>query len=227
MPLSDSQIQRAIADRAIVVDPYDPDNVKPSSLDIRLGDKLALLKDAAPLDLGSDDDIDARYETISIHAEGYELHPGASVLGHAFEHINFGNHCGLVMTRSSVARLGLLCNISGYANPGYAGKLPLMIVNVGSAPIRLAAGRRIAQVLFFPVTEVNRMYADQGGKYMNESGPTPSKHHLDAELRGLLKRLGVPSKQLEKTLQYLDSKVDEAAAGVAAAAAKTLTTKLG
>lgn len=223
MPLSDSQITRALAEKRLWVEPFEPGNVRPSSLDLRLGDKIALLKDTSPIDLGSDEDIVGRYKTIIVEPEGYELAPGASVLGSSLESIDFKMHCGLVMTRSSLARMGLMCNVSGYANPGYVGTLPLMIVNVGQAPIRLIAGRRIAQVLFFPVTEVERMYADQGGKYMNESGPTPSRHHLDIDLRDLLQRLGVPAKQLEKTLKFLNAKVEAAATSLVEAATQKAT----
>jgi dCTP deaminase len=209
MPLSDSQIEAAIKAGNIGVEPFDPKSIQPSSLDVHLGPLLQVAIDSSPIDLSSAEDIQGRYKQVG--ANGFVLQPGATVLGSTAEFIKFGRHCGLVLARSSLARLGLSCTLSGYANPGYEGNLPLVLTNLGAQSIHLVAGRRMAQVLFFPVSEVRRMYSERGGKYLNERGPTPSRLHLDDELKHLLQSLGVPSRQLDKTVEHLEQRLEEAA----------------
>jgi hypothetical protein len=62
------------------------------------------------------------------------------------------------------------------------------------------------------VEEVGRMYSEKKGKYLGEEGPTTSRHHLDPELKDLLRKMGVPSRHLEKTADFLDRRIDEVAA---------------
>jgi dCTP deaminase len=181
--LSDTQIKTALASGSIKIEPYIDANVQPSSLDIRLGATVNVLGDSNLVDLGSEEDLSPRFREVDIGPTGYVLEPGKSIYGSAMERISFGSHAGIVFTRSSLGRIGLICNVSGYANPGYDGHLPLVIANLGNNPVRLG-----------------------------EEGPTTRRHHLDPELKDLLRKMGVPSRHLEKTADFLDRRIDEVAA---------------
>ena len=111
MPLSNSQIKAAIDAGRIKVSPFDPELVRPSSLDIRLGSTLKVISDDGVLDLASEDSLAERYSEVQLIGQGYELLPRTSVLGSALESISFGSHCGIVLTRSSLARMGLLFSV--------------------------------------------------------------------------------------------------------------------
>jgi len=63
--------------------------------------------------------------------------------------------------------------------PGYRGIITLELTNVGNAPLVLAPGVRIAQILFHEVTE-DVIYE---GRYKCPTSPEMGKIHLDRELR--------------------------------------------
>jgi dCTP deaminase len=157
-------------------------------------------------------DESAAYERIDLDAQEFLLEPGQFALGASVEYFKFGQHCGLVLNRTSFARLGLSFTTSGYANPGYEGTLPLVITNATGRPVRLPSGRRVAQVLFSPVGEVDRMYKDRGSKYFGEKGPTASKHHLDEDLRSALRSYGLRGRRLQEAEELLDRRIEEVAA---------------
>ncbi len=49
-------------------------------------------------------------------------------------------------------RLGLtVANAPGLINPGYRGELQVILINLGDAPVAVASGDRIAQLVITPV----------------------------------------------------------------------------
>jgi dCTP deaminase len=210
MPLSDKEIRLALEMGAIRIAPFDPDSIQPSSYDLTIGPEIRFITGDEPLDPAAD--IKPRYEAYDLSQGAYIIPPGGFVLGACRERIAFGPYCGFVITRSSYARMGLLFNLSAYANPGYEGTLPLAIANLSGKPVRLTANLRVAQVLFLEVGEVERPYgASPDRKYIGETGVTPPKQHLDREIRDALRAIGVPSKQVERAKNLIDSETESAA----------------
>ena len=60
---------------------------------------------------------------------------------------------GLVVPRSGNAlRMGLTVgNAPGLIDAGYRGELKVILINLGDAPVAIAAGDRIAQLVLVPV----------------------------------------------------------------------------
>jgi dUTP pyrophosphatase len=72
-------------------------------------------------------------------------------------------HVGLVAPRSGLAdRHGLgIVNAPGVVDAGYRGELRVILVNHGAAPVSLARGERIAQLLVVPVSAVEMVEVDE------------------------------------------------------------------
>jgi dUTP pyrophosphatase len=73
-------------------------------------------------------------------------------------------HAGLVLPRSGLAsRQGLtLANSPGLIDAGYRGEITCAVVNLDrSAPVRVARGDRIAQLVIVPTPVVRQEWADE------------------------------------------------------------------
>lgn len=219
MPLSDREIRAALAAGEINITPLSEESIQASSYDLHLAPTANVLRGSEVIDLASDIDVTDRYDPVDLRT-GYTIPPGGMILGSAAERIEFGPYCGIVLNRSSFARIGVHFALSGYANPGYGGHLPLVVVNYSGVPVRIMSGRRAAQVLFLRVGEVDVGYRARGGKYQGETGPTPSKHHLDKDLVDALKSMGLGGNRLQRVAEVVEKRIDEAAARKASTARK-------
>ncbi|WP_182378652.1 dCTP deaminase [Nocardioides sp. WS12] len=82
----------------------------------------------------------------------FVLHPGEVVLASALEYIALPIDVGAqVITRSSYGRLGLITATAVQVHPLYRGCLTLELVNLGTVPLTLYPGERVAQLVFFNV----------------------------------------------------------------------------
>ena len=70
---------------------------------------------------------------------------------------------GLVVPRSGNAlRMGLtVANAPGLIDAGYRGELQVILVNLGDAPVAIAAGDRIAQLVLVPVALGDAIEVDE------------------------------------------------------------------
>jgi len=118
--------------------------------------------------------------------ERFVLHPNELVLGSTLEYIVLPKDLSAqVITRSSYGRLGLLSATAVQVHPHFHGCLTLELVNLGTIPISLTPGERIAQL----VVSRSGAVPDPGlDKYYCATGPEFSKVRDDPEsdvLRGL------------------------------------------
>jgi len=98
------------------------------------------------------------------------IEPGETILVESMEMFSMPKDViGICVGKSSLARLGLLTNITPL-EPGWIGKLTMELSNLNvRKAIRLHVGKGIAQVLFFAGDEPERMY---GGLYQYQKGVT-------------------------------------------------------
>jgi dCTP deaminase len=83
--------------------------------------------------------------------------------------------------RSSVGRSGLFIQNAGWVDPGFHGMITLELYNANNAPMRIAAGRRICQLVLARADDVvEQPYA---GKYQGQMDTTGSRVHMDVENR--------------------------------------------
>jgi deoxycytidine triphosphate deaminase len=103
---------------------------------------------------------------------------------------------GQVLGRSSWARLGLIVAAAVTVHPGFAGCLTLELVNMGTVPIALYPGLRVAQLAIWQLR--SPIPKDEAGAtlFHGPLGPEPS--HLGREKDEIekLRRIGQSLKGL-------------------------------
>ncbi|MGN7247876.1 dCTP deaminase [Janibacter anophelis] len=181
MLLSDRDIRAEIDGGRVVLDPWDPTMVQPSSVDVRL-DKYFRLFDNHKypvIDPAADQPELTRLIEVEPD-EGFVLHPGEFVLGSTLETVTLPDDLAArVEGKSSLGRLGLLTHATaGFVDPGFSGHVTLELSNVATLPIRLWPGMKIGQLCFFRLSSpAEHPYgsATYGSHYQGQRGPTASR----------------------------------------------------
>jgi dCTP deaminase len=185
--LSDRDIRAEIAAGRIVIDPYTPDAVQPSSVDLHIDRRFRVFRNTRYpyIDVRVDQpDLTELVEIID--DEPFILHPGEFVLGSTLERVALPDDLvARLEGKSSLGRLGLLIHsTAGYVDPGWDGNLTLELSNVANLPITLYHGMKIGQISFQRLSSpVEIGYGDEriGSKYRGQRDPTASLYHRDFE----------------------------------------------
>ncbi|QAY69350.1 dCTP deaminase [Xylanimonas protaetiae] len=181
MLLSDRDIAAELDAQRVVIDPYDPAMLQPSSVDVRL-DKFFRLFDNHKYPF-----IDPAQEQPELtrlievpEGEPFVLHPGEFVLGSTFETITLPDDVAARLEgKSSLGRLGLLTHsTAGFIDPGFSGHVTLELSNTATLPILLWPGMKIGQFCFFRLSSPSEHpYGSgaNGSRYQGQRGPTASR----------------------------------------------------
>ncbi|HUF94980.1 MAG TPA: dCTP deaminase [Acidimicrobiia bacterium] len=185
MIYSDRTIKESISSGKIAIEPYEPNFVQPSSIDLRVSNGFRVF-------------VNHRYSEIDPRApqadltqlievgvdEPFMLHPGEFVLGSTLERVRLGvDVVARLEGKSSLGRLGLLIHsTAGFIDPGFEGHITLELSNVATLPIAIFPGMKIGQISFYQMTtaaEYPYGSPELGSKYQGQSGPTASRSHRD------------------------------------------------
>lgn len=181
MVLSDRSIKLELAAGRIVIEPIDPADIQPSSVDLHLGDDFQVFRNSRYPYIDPAREQDGLTERVFASLEEpFVLHPGEFALGTTVERIAIPDDIvGRLEGKSSLGRLGLLIHsTAGYVDPGWDGRLTLELSNVANLPIVLTPDMKIGQISFSKMTTaVDRPYGhpELGSKYLGQVGATPSK----------------------------------------------------
>jgi len=179
--LSDRDIKAELDVGRIALDPYQPEMIQPSSIDVRL-DRFFRLFDNhkyAYIDPAEDQpELTRLIETKP--DEPFILHPGEFVLGSTYERVSLPDDVAARLEgKSSLGRLGLLTHsTAGFIDPGFSGHVTLELSNVATLPIKLWPGMKIGQLCFFQLSSAaERPYGSSqyGSRYQDQRGPTASR----------------------------------------------------
>ncbi|MFZ4434300.1 MAG: dCTP deaminase [Microthrixaceae bacterium] len=182
MILSDRSIRAEIEAGRIGVDPYDPEMVQPSSIDVRLDHRFLVFRShTRPVIDVRQDLTDLTEQVTATDTEPFILHPGEFVLGATAEVVALPDDIvGRVEGKSSLGRLGLLIHTTaGFVDAGFRGQLTLEFSNVATLPITLYPGMKIGQISFLRMDgPAEHPYGSStlGSKYAGQLGPTPSQY---------------------------------------------------
>ena len=185
MLLSDRDILTWVESGEILLDPWDPTMVQPSSVDVRL-DRLFRVFENHKYPV-IDPAADQSELTRMVEPAGddpFILHPGEFVLGATYEQVSLGSSIAARLEgKSSLGRLGLLTHsTAGFIDPGFTGHVTLELSNVATLPIKLYPGMKIGQLCFFQLSSpAEHPYGDSANlsRYQGQRGPTPSRSHLN------------------------------------------------
>jgi dCTP deaminase len=185
--LSDRDIRAEIASGRIVIDPFTPESVQPSSIDLHLANRFRVFRNSRYPYIDVRIEQPELTELVEIDDESpFILHPGEFVLGSTLERVALPDDIvSRIEGKSSLGRLGLLIHsTAGYVDPGWDGNLTLELSNVANLPITLYHGMKIGQLSFHRLSSpVEIAYGDEriGSKYRGQTEPTASLYHRDFE----------------------------------------------
>ncbi|CEA09147.1 Deoxycytidine triphosphate deaminase [Arthrobacter saudimassiliensis] len=185
MLISDRDIRAEIAAERIGLDPFDPEMVQPSSVDVRIDRYFRLFDNHkyAHIDPSLDQPDLTRLVEVAPD-EPFILHPGEFVLGSTFETVTLPQDIAARLEgKSSLGRLGLLTHsTAGFIDPGFSGHVTLELSNMATLPIKLWPGSKIGQLCFFRLSSpAEYAYGSEryGNRYQGQRGPTASRSHLN------------------------------------------------
>ncbi len=110
MIFSDRSIREAIESGVIIIDPYEPSYVQPSSVDLRVGDGFRVFVNHRYSEIDPRSPQDDLTQLVEVsNGDPFMLHPGEFVLGSTLEKVKLGEDVvARLEGKSSLGRLGLL-----------------------------------------------------------------------------------------------------------------------
>jgi len=186
MILTDRQIQEAIANDEIAIEPFDVGQVQPASIDLRVGEEGATTK--------------SKKKTNIKDAGFIVLEPGDFGVISVFEEIRLSaQHAGRIGLRSKYARKGLIATTGPQIDPGYHGRLTLGVTNLTPHPVSIPYKDDILTL------ELHRLERPSERPY---TGPYQKKLGLGAEdLEVIAEGDGMAFSEVLTTLRSLSSNV--------------------
>jgi dCTP deaminase len=181
MILSDVDIRKEIESGRIVIDPFDPAAIQPSSIDLHVDDRFRVFANSRYPYIDVKKEMPGLTEVVEVaDPDPFILHPGEFVLGSTLERVAIPDDMvARLEGKSSLGRLGLLIHsTAGYVDPGWDGFLTLELSNVANLPITIYPGMKIGQISFFRLsTPAERPYGstETRSKYQGQRGPTASR----------------------------------------------------
>jgi len=154
----------------------DSGQIGDASLDLRLGPDFVVMRRStavAAFDPARVDEIAQRVRDYQDYlrrppGSAFYLHPGEFAIARTLEYVTLPPDISAqVAGRSSWGRLGLVIQTAPLIQPRFQGTITLELANVGTVPIVLYVGLRIAQVMFF---EVVHAPPGQPGEGKDEEG---------------------------------------------------------
>jgi dCTP deaminase len=184
--LSDRDLRKELDAGRLVIEPYEPAMLQPSSVDVRLDRYFRVFDNSRYTHIDpsiQQDELTSLVEQSS-EDEPFVLHPGEFVLGSTFERVALPDDlAGRLEGKSSLGRLGLLTHsTAGFIDPGFSGHITLELSNVANLPITLWPGMKIGQLCLFQLTSAaEHPYGSSqaGSRYQGQRGPTPSRAYLN------------------------------------------------
>ena len=181
MVLSDGSIRARLKLGDIVIEPLNPQDIQPASIDLHLEHRFRVFSNnRIPFIDGRKPAEDLTTLISMKEEEPFILHPGEFALGNTVEHIEVANDLvARLEGKSSLGRLGLVIHATaGFVDPGWKGQLTLELSNNATIPIALYPGMKIGQISFLEMTqEAERPYGSPGlhSHYQGQDEPTASK----------------------------------------------------
>ncbi|WP_084038720.1 dCTP deaminase [Demequina sp. NBRC 110053] len=181
MLLSDRDIRAEIEDGRVTLDPYEPDMIQPSSIDVRLDKYFRVFDNHKYAAIDPSAEQPELTRLVEVKEDGpFVLHPGEFVLGSTYESVELPDDIAARLEgKSSLGRLGLLTHsTAGFIDPGFEGNVTLELSNMATLPINLWPGMKIGQLCFFRLSSAaEHPYGSSayGSHYRGQRGPTASR----------------------------------------------------
>lgn len=163
MILCDGDIERIIKEKGFyIVNPFNEEMLQPNSIDLTLSSELKTIEG----------------KSIDISQDSYILKPHEFILGSTFEKIAVPvDLCGHIDGKSSIGRLGVFIENSGFVDSGFIGNITLEIYNASNKEFELTEGMSICQIIFQTLTnQVKIPYGGRNNHYQFSEGTVLSRY---------------------------------------------------
>lgn len=188
--LTDDEIKAACANGELIVDSFEPRNVKQACYELRAS-RVYHTEIHAPasrrVDLdepGNGDDILIRPHELVVVIAQEELSLPPDVLGR-------------VLSKGQLVSLGLV-PVNTYADPGFQGQLGIVLLNASTSYLRIKPGEAIAKLEFSRLAApVARPYHGQHG-YSTKIWPLPGGAVMTPEQVSSDPRIGTPHEEIAR-----------------------------
>ena len=177
MLLSDRDIRSCVDSGRVRLEPWDPQMIQPSSVDVHLDRFFRLFNNHKYPVIDPAADQPELTRLVDVSAEGsLILHPGEFVLGSTYEKVTLADDVAARLEgKSSLGRLGLLTHsTAGFIDPGFSGHVTLELSNTATLPIVLYPGMKVGQLCFFQLSSAaEKPYGSgaSGSRYQVSAGP--------------------------------------------------------
>lgn len=179
MIISDETLKQMLEDGRIRLSPLEPYQIQPASVDLRLGTHFLKIDENSLESLS----LDCELPYVEIRREEIIIPPASFLLATTVEYVKIPpNVTAFVEGRSSIGRMGLFIQNAGWVDPGFEGNITLELFNANRLPIRLAAGRRICQIVFAFMDRATR--TPYAGKYQRQKETVGSMVFRDVDRGG-------------------------------------------
>ena len=170
MLLSGEEIKKNLGTN-IIIDPYSPSQLNPTSYNLRLSNEL-LVYDTDVLDMKANNPV----KRLTIPETGLLLETNKLYLGRTLEYTKTDQFVPMLEGRSSVGRLGLFIHVTaGFGDVGFAGYWTLEMFCIH--PIVIYPNVEICQIYYHTIQGEYTKY--DSGKYQNNTGVQPSMLYKD------------------------------------------------
>ena len=178
MILSDKTLKEYLENGTLLVEPLDEIQIQPASIDLRLGTHYLKVAEhrSAMLDLVNKPEYEEIIQDeVVVPAHGF-------LLATTREFVKLPDDLtAFVEGRSSIGRLGLFIQNSGWVDPGFEGEITIELYNANSLPIKLKSGVRICQLVF---AQLDKAAANPyRGKYQGQRNATGSRVREDTDIK--------------------------------------------
>ena len=159
--LSDRDIRAELDSGRVILEPYEPDMIQPSSIDVRLDKYFRLFDNHKYAVIDPSTEQAELTRLVEVDDDGpFVLHPGEFVLGSSYECVTLPDDVAARLEgKSSLGRLGLMTHsTAGFIDPGFTGHVTLELSNVATLPIQLWPGMKVGQLCFFRLSSPCLLY---------------------------------------------------------------------
>lgn len=183
MYLDRSFILEEIKNDRIRLDPFDPEQVAQSSVDVHLHRLLYVYNGKRPLDLMRNDD--DCFDLLDISSRPFLLTSGMFVLGATAEKFSSSHYLAEILGCSSTARKAVGVEDAGFIERGFHGNITLELRCAIPEGVYLHAGCKIAQLKFvwagqaedYQIRGHYRDASDHDGPMLSRSHLQTRRHH--------------------------------------------------
>ncbi len=186
--LVDHEIRQQVADKRLIIDPFDDSLIQPNSYDVRLADSFAWHEAGVDI-IDPYDSESVLHDVAQVVQDSIVILPQQFVLGATLERFSLpADIVGQLTGKSSLARLGVMVHVTaGFIDAGFSdppAQITLEIVNVGNRPVRLHAGMAIGQMVFTFTEACERPYNKKpSAKYNGQPAAAHSLYYLNKKKR--------------------------------------------